>query len=356
MNLGLGDYGSDSEHESDTESSVAPPAVSKPVAAAPAPKKRPPKKITIGLPTLGPAPEADELDDERPPAKKARLESGAGRSSLLSMLPAPKDKNPVLPPPQRALGGGAAPALTFNSTPKVETATSGDALKSNPIAFRPASLAKGRANVNVEEGAKSKSTTAPRPTAAPSVDFFSLEGTSSSTLAAAASSSSRPTISSAPVVPTFEPPEPTPTDPYPGYYTLPSGAWAAYDPEYYAKFQKKWQKEYDAHVRALEKGRVKGFEELDQTEVEEIDAAREMEKAKKEVQEREARKAVTAGAGAGPSAPNIKLTASKSSRIANTRHQLATMLHQAYSNREALEEKIAEGKRNRKEAGNKYGF
>ncbi|KAF7323002.1 hypothetical protein HMN09_00079900 [Mycena chlorophos] len=339
MNLGLGDYGSDSEHESETESPVAPPAVSKPVAAAPAPKKRPPKKITIGLPTLGPAPEADELDDERPPAKKAKA----------------RDKNPVLPPPQRALGGGAAPALTFNSTTKVETVTSGDASESNPVAFRPASLAKGRANVNVEEGAKSKSTTAPRPTAAPSVDFFSL-GTSSSTLAAAASSSSRPTISSAPVVPTFEPPEPTPADPYPGYYTLPSGAWAAYDPEYYAKFQKKWQKEYDAHVRALEKGRVKGFEELDQTEVEEIDAAREMEKAKKEVQEREARKAVTAGAGAGPSAPNIKLTASKSSRIANTRHQLATMLHQAYSNREALEEKIAEGKRNRKEAGNKYGF
>jgi hypothetical protein len=31
------------------------------------------------------------------------------------------------------------------------------------------------------------------------------------------------------------------------------------------------------------------------------------------------------------------------------------MLHQAYANREALEEKIAEGRRNRKEAGNKYG-
>jgi hypothetical protein len=31
------------------------------------------------------------------------------------------------------------------------------------------------------------------------------------------------------------------------------------------------------------------------------------------------------------------------------------MLHEAYSNREALEEKIAEARRNRKEAGNKYG-
>lgn len=42
-------------------------------------------------------------------------------------------------------------------------------------------------------------------------------------------------------------------------------------------------------------------------------------------------------------------------RVANSRHQLSTLLKQAYENREALEEKIAQGKRNRKEAGNKYG-
>ena len=41
--------------------------------------------------------------------------------------------------------------------------------------------------------------------------------------------------------------------------------------------------------------------------------------------------------------------------MANSRHQLSTLLKQAYENREALEEKIAQGKRNRKEAGNKYG-
>jgi len=35
---------------------------------------------------------------------------------------------------------------------------------------------------------------------------------------------------------------------------------------------------------------------------------------------------------------------------------LATLLADAYANREALEEKIAEGRRNRKEAGNKYGM
>ncbi len=43
------------------------------------------------------------------------------------------------------------------------------------------------------------------------------------------------------------------------------------------------------------------------------------------------------------------------SGIAKTRHQLATLLRDAYQNRESLEEKIAEGRRNRKEAGNKYG-
>ena len=43
-------------------------------------------------------------------------------------------------------------------------------------------------------------------------------------------------ISSAPTVADFIPPQPTPNDPYPGYYQLPSGDWAAHDPEYYHSF------------------------------------------------------------------------------------------------------------------------
>jgi len=227
--------------------------------------------------------------------------------------------------------------------------------------FRPQSLAKGRSNISLEDGAmNAPPRTAPKVSAAPAIDFFSLgkktPASSHSVASTSSSSLSLPTLSSAPVIPKFEPPEPTPTDPYPGYYTLPSGAWAAYDPEYYSKFTKKWQAEYNAHVRALEKGQVKGFEDLDKAAVEEVDAMKEMEKAKLEIQERESRKAVTRGADGAPSAPNIKLTASKQSGIARSRHQLATMLHEAYSNREALEEKIAEARRNRKEAGNKYGF
>jgi proline-rich protein PRCC len=47
--------------------------------------------------------------------------------------------------------------------------------------------------------------------------------------------------------------------------------------------------------------------------------------------------------------------AAKLNGRARSRHQLATLLNEAYDNREALEDKIAEGRRNRKEAGNKYG-
>lgn len=135
-------------------------------------------------------------------------------------------------------------------------------------------------------------------------------GTTSKTEAkntASSSSSILTTVSAAPELPTFEPPEPTPTDPYPGYYQLPSGSWAAYDLEYYNKFMKKWEQEYNAHVRALEKGTMKGFEGLQDAAVEEIDALKEMEKAKKEVQEREAKKAITQGAGGAPAAPKMNI-------------------------------------------------
>ena len=115
-----------------------------------------------------------------------------------------------------------------------------------------------------------------------------------------------PGVSSAPKVENFVPPEPTPQDPYPGYYMTPTGAWAAYDPEYYKKFYDKWKKEYDDHVRALEKGKVKGFERAEE-EAEEVNALEEMEKAKLEIQEREQRKALTTAGAAVPAAPKMNI-------------------------------------------------
>jgi hypothetical protein len=125
-------------------------------------------------------------------------------------------------------------------------------------------------------------------------------------------------------------------------------------------------------VRALEK-KEKGFEGADADDTQEVNALREMEKAKKEVQEHEEKKSLTQGAGGDAAEPrmNIKvrsphlsliascilsgLQGSKISKGARKRGQLSSLLVEAYQNREALEEKIAEGRRNRKEAGNKYG-
>lgn len=121
------------------------------------------------------------------------------------------------------------------------------------------------------------------------------------------SSATQLSVSSAPVVPTFTPPEPAPTDAYPGYYQLPSGAWAQHDPVYYSNFLKKWETDYNAHVRALEKGMVKGFEGLETAAVEEVDAMKEMEKAKIEIQAREEKKAVTKGAEGAPVAPKMNI-------------------------------------------------
>lgn len=117
-------------------------------------------------------------------------------------------------------------------------------------------------------------------------------------------------ISSAPSIPTFEIPEPTPTDEYPGYYQLASGQWAQHDPTYYNKFAQKWQREYNAHVRALEKGAAKGFEGLETSDVADVNAAKEMERAKVEIKEREERKALSMGTDGEPAKPKMTVTVS----------------------------------------------
>jgi len=163
-----------------------------------------------------------------------------------------------------------------------------------------------------------------------------------------------PSISSAPKIEEFVPPEPTPQDEYPGYYRLPSGNWAAHDPEYYQKFYRKWQAEYDKYVRDLEKGKIKGFEDLDEEDARGVDAMEEMAKAREEIQVKEERKALTQ-AQDETAAPRMNIKGAALSGRARSRGQLATLLTEAYQNREAYEDKIAQGRRNRKEAGNKYG-
>jgi len=113
-------------------------------------------------------------------------------------------------------------------------------------------------------------------------------------------------ISTAPKVDEYTPPEPTANDPYPGYYQLLSGSWAAYDPAYYQRFYDKWKADYDREIRAFEK-KEKGFEGADTDDTQEVDALLEMEKAKNEIQEREEKKALTKGAGGEPVAPRMNI-------------------------------------------------
>ncbi|EEB95013.1 hypothetical protein MPER_06083 [Moniliophthora perniciosa FA553] len=127
--LGLEGYGSGSDSDDNTPQ-ASPPKLKKPTMTAksssslslPAPsggtKAKTKRKVAIGLPELKPAGNEDQVDDEdKHTAKKPRLEAGAGRSSLLSMLPAPKQKAPVLPAPERVLGAGKSPGLVFNAHP-----------------------------------------------------------------------------------------------------------------------------------------------------------------------------------------------------------------------------------------------
>ncbi|KIK57789.1 hypothetical protein GYMLUDRAFT_61184 [Collybiopsis luxurians FD-317 M1] len=401
--LGVEGYGSGSESESEQPSkatqstkksslSLPPPSSS---SKAPAKKK----KITIGLPTLKPA-DAEEDEDnlrlEQPPAKKPRLGAGKGSSSLLSMLPAPKQKA-AASAPERVLGSGTGPGLVFNtsraagtvsSSSHVENDTAGDDLletsstadeqsaSATSFAFRPPSIAKGKANISLEGSRPKAALKSGTSSSVLAPDFFGLGtfrisflrhttdcDTSSLGSASSSSSSSIPKItmplapsvpiSSAPEIAAFEVPEPSVNDPYPGYYQLPSGEWRQHDLEYYEKFRKKWEKDYNNHIRALEKGAMKGFEGYDRDDTADVDAAKEMEKAKLEIKEREERKAVSKNQGQ-PEKPKMNITAAKLSGRARSRHQLATLLNEAFENREALEEKIAEGRRNRKEAGNKY--
>lgn len=249
------------------------------------------------------------------------------------------------------LGGGNGPGLVFHAPVSEQDDSEGDG-KEASTSFLPPSLKKGKSNVDLDcENLKPQAL--PK---APAVNFFSL-GTSSrpnSTVSSTSTihSTSTPTVSSAPDVASFTPPPPTPTDPYPGYYLLPSGAWAAHDQAYYATFVKKWQKEYDAQVRALEKGEV----EREVEEAAEVNMQTEMEKARKEIKEREDRKALTGVKTGEPEKPRMNVQGAKLGSTARSRHQLTTLLTDAYHNREALEEKIAQARRNRKEAGNKYGF
>ena len=196
--LGIEDYGSDNDSDNDdtpmlSSSAKVPPSKSSMPTTTPK-SKRAPKKIAIALPSLSnnKDEEDDDLKDERPVSKKPRLQSSAGVSSLLSMLPAPKRNNPlpsesssyrervlgggmgglVFSAHARSINGGATHEDRYNET-EDQTSTSAVAQHSTiPHPFLPPSLTKGKPNISVEEGA-SASRTRPKDLT-PAIDFFPL--------------------------------------------------------------------------------------------------------------------------------------------------------------------------------------
>lgn len=177
--LGIEDYGSDSDSEQGLpDTSKRTTVVSSKTAKTP----RGPKKITISLPSISNTHDILEAEDERP-AKKQKT-GGAGSSSLLSMLPFPKQVN-LIPQTQRILGGGTGPGLKFHaSTPTLEGSLSVDqeaAPLDDPYLppatlFRPTSVSKGRKNISLEETNIKPTGAIPKEARSPAVDFFLLGG------------------------------------------------------------------------------------------------------------------------------------------------------------------------------------
>lgn len=336
--LGLGNYGSDDESDSEKTpvvpqkpksslssllpspggarkgSSIAlPPPTSKPSVVSslglPPPKAKSKKRdgpIKITVEALKPA--EDDEEDSAPQAKKRKLDDdgerkGTRSSALLAMLPAPKKIAVEKVEPPKILGGGAV-----NDSGVAEPTQAPFAEDGTDLSFLPAALRKprtGPAPSISRLGVSAPFAPAPFPAPPPpepveeddGVDFFSLgekpiastlsltnvlfEGSrstaSTSKLPSSSSSTipSRPPVSAAPKVKEFEPPAPTPYDPYPGYYQLPSGEWAAHDPAFYKQYWDSWQSAFDESGKRKD---GKGWEGADRDDLQTVDALEELKK------------------------------------------------------------------------------
>ncbi|KAG8691206.1 hypothetical protein FRC11_005905 [Ceratobasidium sp. 423] len=364
---GLASYGSDSEGEEETRQATPPKATSTATPASkdtgskpsnvslgsslalPPPKKRRdgPVRITVEAPKFDDVDEESERVQKKPRTAGAGTK-GAGSSALFSALPAPKNAAPILPEPKRVLGGGGGPALNFStaSTTSSDTRPTSQETKSTSNGlFLPPAMAKAKAQAKAPPPAIESTS---------SVDFFSLGPTTNAAPSVPApdtpqSTGSSITLMSAPEVKDFEPPVPTLFDPYPGYYQLPSGEWAMHNPVYYKKAIEQLTSGPD--LQTQNKSEAREFAGSSREDMATFDPSEELRQG--QIAELEKRKAVTTT----PAATLIELEqVQKSTGLARSRHQLSTLLTEAYANREALEEKIAQGKRNRKEAGSKYGF
>jgi hypothetical protein len=392
----LAEYGSDSgsDNEDGPAQAIAPkPAVAststKPVVTS---KKRA-APVKIGFDLLKPLPGDDE-DESKPDAadsarKRPKLGDagkGKGKSALLDMLP----------PPKRALPVPKPTASTSDTASKTAQSASSDALGSNDgdlggPSSQPVTTASLLPRNLRAKGDKGKAA-APKEA---EVDFFGISqcnrlstrsnasdltclaivGSATEPVAAAPRIVAPPkasiSVTSAPEVADYVPPPPTANDPYPGYYQLPSGSWAAYDPEYYMSYFRDLAKEAEGPVgRGWE-----GVEKMDKDGMQDINVSKGLEEERRLAEERKKltapdlyseestykvcfkterfalpkRSTDTPHPHVGPQA--VGRTTGK----AGQRHQLTALLKDAHANRSALEERIAANKRTKRESGAKYG-
>ncbi|KAF8328905.1 mitotic checkpoint regulator, MAD2B-interacting-domain-containing protein [Cantharellus anzutake] len=297
---------------------------------------------------------------------------GAGASSLLSMLPTPKKMAIDHQKPTEARGRGMKESSsqisaelidndTFLEIPNPKMIEAQNAAPSGLFIPPSISRLKPQPSTYPLHELLPKPKTTP-PSKLDPTNFFSLGSVtaSSTTLSSETTPLVPVSTSSAPVVKEFIPPEPSSTDPYLGYYQKPSGEWAAYDPAYYKTFWERWQREaYGNPDDPSSKGKRKDREwETGDGQIIEVDAGEEAKRG--QIAERETRKNLTGSAAAlaavhGDAKPRMNIQA-KSHGRARQRGQLSSLLVEAYENRAAIEEKLAEARRNKKEAGNKYGF
>lgn len=194
----LVDYGSDDDSGSDAgEQSVTAPPPPPPKPSGPMPKPAvassssglqlpPPKsnsrrrdgpvKIKVEAPKpLSQDEESEKLSKRQRTDEPSMHTKGAGASSLLSMLPAPKTTTISLPKPTRVLGGGSSsrnddPGVVMHFEPvtssEIESTSTADD-STTVTSFVPSSTVRPKAR-------QAPPKTAPPKPAAPAVDFFSL--------------------------------------------------------------------------------------------------------------------------------------------------------------------------------------
>lgn len=128
--------------------------------------------------------------------------------------------------------------------------------------------------------------------------------------------SSSITITAAPNVEEFIPPDPTPDDPYPGYFQLPDGKWAAYDPEYYSSsIARTWAQQT---TEEMGRSRQRNINTGDSDQLQDVSAMDEASRTRAEI---EARKDLTADViRSGPKAPNMKVTVRSSFHLLHADH------------------------------------